>query len=230
MNNDFNYRPSQPKPQQDPAQPAEPAQATEATDPTGSTQPSVSSPIITSGGKGSGGLKKFLAFLGVLVLLAAAAGGVYYWQHSKVKSLQATQASLQNQVATLKSASSKQTNMQGMSGGAMTQNSGNSAVSGSMPAMGSTDVITASPSNITANSALASVQYSAKATQVWVESGTQPDQLTMVSNKVAPSAGSDVQNFQLTGLKPATRYYYRAAGMVNGMTMYGGVVMFTTTK
>ena len=93
-----------------------------------------------------------------------------------------------------------------------------------------TDIVTVSPQTVGMDSALVSVMYSNKASETWVESGTAPDKLTTVAKHVKANGETDMQNFNLTGLEMGTRYYYRAAGMVNGKTVEGGIVSFMTTK
>lgn len=223
MDNDFNYKPQQPASQPEPDEPADGELEPETSEP---QETAPASKVVTSKG-GSGGFKKFLGFLGVLILLAAAAGGVYYWQQSRVKGLQTSQTSLQGQVSSLKSQLAKQD-------AAQPEPKQNPNAAPTTPSADTFDVITGAPGKLTANEADVTVSYSLKnkPTEVWIESGTQPDKLTTVSAHKKPSGqGSGdygAEGFGITGLKAGTVYYYRAAGTVSGKTIYGGVVTFTT--
>jgi hypothetical protein len=214
MNSDF----IQPNKTNTPEQtPVNDASSTDVSSPAPAEQTTPTpAPVFTSEKpkKGQG----FLKFLGVLLLLALVAGGVYYWQHQKVQDLRASQASLQTQLAKEKAASSSMPMP--------------ATTSGAATAMDTdvVDIITVAPTSIAMDNAMVSVQYSAKATEVWVESGTAPDKLTTVAKHVTANMETDSQNFSLTGLKMGTRYYYRSAAMVGGKTVDGGIVSFTTTK
>lgn len=224
MDNDFNYKPQQEShPEADESVNTEPEETSEAPEP---QEPAAAPQVVTSKGRPEG-LKKLLGFLGVLILLVAAAGGVYYWQQSKVKGLQSSQTSLQSQVSSLKSQLAKQD-------AAQPEPKQNPNAAPTTPSADMFDVITGAPGKLTANEADVTVSYSLKnkPTEVWIESGTQPDKLTTVSAHKKPSGqGSGdygAEGFGITGLKAGTVYYYRAAGTVSGKTIYGGVVTFTT--
>lgn len=175
----------------------------------------------------------FLIFLIMLLLLVAAAGGVYYWQHQKVQGLQVSKNNLSAQVTSLQA----QLNKSNQSASDMNNSM---AMPGSAALATATDIITGAPTKVTATEADVVVEYSMKGmpTEVWVESGTQPNALTTVSahqktsSEGMPGSTYGSEGFAITGLKANTLYFYRGAGLIDGKTVYGGIVAVwpSTTK
>lgn len=220
MDNDFKYRP--PKQRNVPTDSSEDMD-TDDTAEASDTSTVPSSRLLAAYAAGPKKGHGFLVFIIMLILLLAAAGGVFYWQHQKVIAAQKVQTSdymssqkaiddLKSQLAAQKAAAAK-------------------------PATTDYSVVSGAPSAVTVSGVTVSAQFLANVpSEVWVEYGTSPTQLTTASKHVKLTAmgvssanGSyKGQELSLTGLKAGTQYFYRAAGTVSGKTVYGGVVSFMT--
>lgn len=168
-----------------------------------------------------------LVFFVMLLLLAAACGG-YYWQHKAKNDWMNKSVAEQAQLDTLKSQlkAAKASNNQVPASGSLAVPTSNYTI------------VTGAPTKIADTEVDVIAQYGLNPmpTEVWVESGTAPDKLTTASNHSKTSSEGPAgetyssEGVALSGLKAGGHYYYRAAGLVDGKTVYGGVVSVDTTK
>lgn len=213
MNNDFNYTP----PRQTTPPPSDDRQEEQAPPPQ----------IVTSHRKG-GAARLFWKFLAILLFLALLGAAAYIVHEKHLKPLRADNIRLQQQVADLQnSTDTKDTK----------DTEAKEKPAETTQPVTQFAILTGSASAITTTSAtVAAVRGDGNITALWIESGTDPKALTTVSKKetlgIAEGApGSYVEReISLTGLKPGTRYFYRAAATQDGKTVYGGISSFETTK
>ncbi|MDB5181572.1 MAG: hypothetical protein JWP13_335 [Candidatus Saccharibacteria bacterium] len=228
MNNDFNFRPSRPA-QSDSSTEQTPNEDTTVdqsqTAATGAPAPQPQQQVVTSR-QPAGKFRRFIGALLLILLLAAVAGGVYYWQQATIKNLNTTQKGLHSEVASLETELAKEK---------ASSAAGEDDKSTAEPAT-TYNILSGSVTNYVGNAADVSVQYlPGPAKEVWVEYGTKPDDLKMTTKHMAAtSAGTtgsyNEQVFALTSLQAGTQYFYRAAGTIDGKTVYGGIVAFKATK
>jgi hypothetical protein len=172
--------------------------------------------------------KNLIKVFSLLALLALVGGGVYYWQQQRINSLAASQGSMETQVSSLKTRLDAKDKASTLSTGAGTKTN--------QPATGNLNLITGSVYNNTPDvSAVTAYYIPDTVTEVWVEYGTKPDSLTQSTPHVTGTGEGSVDNyvdqgFNLADLQDGTRYFYRAAGTINGQTVYGGTVGFQAGK
>lgn len=225
MNNDFTPRPAQSSTNSSSTAPStEPVSPPEADEPQQAPEPVQ---IITSK-RSPGKVRKFFSFLGLLIVLAAVGGGVWYWQQTQIKDLNTEKSGLQSEVSSLQSKIA--------AGGKAAKDDAKTTETATAPAAVRTDIVTGSTTTNTTDATGVSVYYlPGTATEVWVEYGTSPDKLTSSAKRVKGTGEGSAavyvdQGFNLTELQDGTRYFYRAAGTVDGKTVYGGVAGFQAAK
>lgn len=210
MNNDFNYTPQRPSnttpTNESPQEPSRPPQ------------------VVTSPRK-SGAARIFWKILAILFFFALLAAAAYIIHEKHLKPLRADNARLQQQVTGLQESAAAP-----------------AAKDEEKPAekpmsIDQLTILTGSASAVTTTSAtVAAIRGDGNVTAIWVESGVDPKSLTTASDKLTNeiglgAAGTYVEYpVKLSGLKPGTRYFYRAAATVDGKTVYGGVSSFVTAK
>ncbi len=213
MNNDFNYKPQQ-RPTNDQYQQSD--QLPEAQE--GNVAPPPPR-------KKRGFFKKFFTFIGLLVLIALVGGGVYLWQQMQLKDASNQQALLQQKVSSLESEVKK-------AAGSISD----TKTEDTAATVENTGVITGMYTSTNPGDDNVDVTYKANVSEVWVEFGSKPDDLSAKTKPLTEGVAIGVpgdftsRTFKLANLDPGERYFYRAAAKVDGKTVYGGIAAFTTKK
>jgi type II secretory pathway pseudopilin PulG len=172
---------------------------------------------------------KWLVGLLIVVLLAAI-GGVYYWQHQEVQKLQKQNATLTHQLET----ATAQIEQQKVTAKGLVDVADKAQATQST----SSNLLPGEVSKKTTNSATLGALYKpgATLTAVWIEYGTDPSNLTKSTEHLTKELGLGAPNtfvaadFNVTQLTSGTPYYYRVAATQDSKTIYSGVAGFTVLK
>lgn len=234
MNNDFKPRPT-PTPSQSNTADTTPNTgtdfATEADQPDQSDQPQRTSEpvhVITSRNY-PGKIRKFFSFLGLLILLALVGGGVWYWQQMQIKDLTSAKSGLESQVSTLQSK---------LAADKATEDNTKATETPATSKPGSVQEIVTGKfvKQEGTNSVVQALYLPGKVTEIWVEIGTKPGEMSGSTKHLTEGLGAGTagqyakQEFGLIDLKAGTTYFYWTGAKVDGKTVYGGVSSFDTAK
>lgn len=221
MNQDITpstYQPSG----QTPAPNAGPSPATSPA-PSAPQQPTGQVIPLQSGPKRSKGKAVLLVLL--FLLLLAAIGGVYYWQHGKYDSLATAKTAADKQIVSLQSQLNAKT----------------TAPKATTPtpaaATPNYNVVTGNVTTQAATTASISALYKpGSIDEIWLEYGTTPDKLATATPHITQGLGAGDANtyaqqiFKVTGLTAGQNYFYHVAAKSKGATVYGGTASFTAVK
>lgn len=206
---------------QAPAPSATPTPNTDST-PSASQSPSGQVIPLQSGPKRGKGKAVLLTLL--FLLLLAAIGGVYYWQHGKYDTLATAKTAADKQIVSLQSQlNAKATTPKPVATTPATTPNYN--------------VVTGNVTTQAATTASVSALYKpGSVDEIWLEYGTTPDKLSTATAHVTQGLGAgDANNyaqqvFKLTGLSAGQNYFYHVAAKSKGATVYGGIASFTAVK
>lgn len=185
-------------------------------------------PVVTVK-KSPGKIHRFFSLLGLLLVLALAGGGVWYWQQMQIKDLRTTQSGLESQISSLKSKIlADKTAAEGEGG----SESPDSAKPSSVREIVTGNFVRQELSAVTVNA----LYLPGEVEEIWVEVGTKPGEMSATTKHLSEGLGAGAagqyakQEFGLIDLKAGTTYFYWTGAKVDGKTVYGGVSSFETAK